>query len=50
MYQVNPYYEQYVRYENGEKVLYLLVLRAIYDFIESSLSLYCCGIISSLQH
>ena len=27
MCQVNPYYEQHVRCENGEKVLYILVLR-----------------------
>ena len=30
MCQFNPYYEQHVRYENGKKVLYLLLIREIY--------------------
>ena len=38
--QVNPEYEQYVRYENGEKVVYLLVIRAVYGFIEAALLWY----------
>ena len=38
--QVNPEYEQDVRYENGKKVSFLLVLRAIYGFIESVLLWY----------
>ena len=37
MCQVNPEYEQQVRYEHGGKVLCLLVLRDIYVFKESSL-------------
>ena len=40
MFQVNPEYKQHVRYENGKKVLYLLVLRTIYGFIESALLWY----------
>ena len=40
MCQINPDYDQHVRYENGEKVLYLLVLREIYGFIESELLWY----------
>ena len=40
MCQVNPYYEQHVRYENGEKVLYILVIREIYGCIESALLWY----------
>ena len=40
MCQVNPYYEQHVRYENGENVLYILVLRAIYGCIKSELLWY----------
>ena len=31
MCQVNPEYEQHARYENEKNVLYLLVLREIYD-------------------
>ena len=30
MCQVNPEYKQHARYENGKKVLYLLVTREIY--------------------
>ena len=40
MCQVNPEYEKYVRYENGKKVLYLLLLRVIYGCIESALLWY----------
>ena len=40
MCQVNPDYEQHVRYENGKKVLYLLVLRSIYGCINSALLWY----------
>ena len=40
MCQVKPEYEQHVRYENGKKILYLLVFRAIYDCIESALFWY----------
>ena len=35
--QVNPDYEQHMRYENGKKVLYILVLREIYGCIKSVL-------------
>ena len=38
--QVNPEYEQHVRYEKGEKVLYILVIRAIYGYVDSSLLWY----------
>ena len=40
MCQVNPDYEQYVRYENGGNVLYLLVLRVIYGCIDPRLLWY----------
>ena len=40
MCDINPEYEQYVRFENGVKVLYLRVLRAIYGCIESALQWY----------
>ena len=40
MCQVNPEYEQHARYENGKKVLYLLVLRAIYGCIKTELLWY----------
>ena len=40
MCQVNPYYEQNDIYKNGKKVLYLLVLRAIYGCVESALLWY----------
>ena len=40
MCQVNPEYEQHVKYENGGKVLYLLVLRAVYVCIKSLLLWY----------
>ena len=38
--QFKPEYEQHMRNENGEKVLYLLVLRVVYCCIESSLLWY----------
>ena len=37
MCDINGEYRQYVRYEQGKKVLYLKVLRAIYGCIESAL-------------
>ena len=40
MCQVNPEYLKYVRYENGKKVLYLRVLRALYGCLESALLWY----------
>ena len=40
MCQVNPEYEHKVNYENGGKVLYLLVLRAIYVCIQSAMMWY----------
>ena len=40
MCQVKPEYKQHVICENGKKVLYLLVLRAIYVCIESALLWY----------
>ena len=40
MCQVKPEYEQHVRYENGEKVLKLLLRREIYGCIESALLWY----------
>ena len=33
MCQVNPEHKQHVRYENGKKVLYLLVIREVYGCI-----------------
>ena len=38
--QVNPEYEQHVRYQNVKKVLYLVVMRDIYGCIESALLWY----------
>ena len=40
MCDINGEYRQYVRYEQGKKVLYLKVLRAIYGCIESALLWY----------
>ena len=40
MCDINGEYRQYVRYEQGKKVLYLKVLRAIYSCIESALLWY----------
>ena len=40
MCQFNPEYKQHVTYENGNKVLYLLVLTEIYSFIEPVLLWY----------
>ena len=40
MCEVNEEYKQYVVYENGQKVLYLQVLQAIYGCIESALLWY----------
>ena len=40
MCQVKPEYEKHVRYENGRKVLYLLVIREIYGCIKSILLWY----------
>jgi len=37
MCEVNPEYKDDVRYENGKKVLYLQILRALYGMIESAL-------------
>ena len=40
MCDINPEYKQHVRYEKGQKVLYLRILRAIYGCIESALRWY----------
>ena len=40
MCEVNPEYIPFVRYENGKKVLYVKILRAIYGCIESALLWY----------
>ena len=40
MCQVNPFYEQHVRYENGQNVLCILVIRAVYGCIKSALLWY----------
>ena len=37
MCNINPEHKKNVGYENGQKVLYMLVLRAIYGCIESAL-------------
>ena len=39
MCEVNPEYKEYVRYEHGQEVLYLLVLREIYWCIDSAVML-----------
>jgi len=38
--EVNPEFKQGVRYENGRKVLYVRILKAIYGMIESALLWY----------
>ena len=40
MCDVNPEYKEDVRYENGKKVLYVQILRALYGMIESALLWY----------
>jgi len=40
MREVNPMYKDDVRYENGKKVLYVQILRALYGMIESALLWY----------
>ena len=40
MCNVNPEYKPYVRYENGKKVLYVRILKALYGMIESALLWY----------
>ena len=40
MYQVNLEYYQHLRYENGEKVFYILVSREICGCVESALLWY----------
>ena len=40
MCDINRDYRQYVRYEQGKKILYLKVLRAIYGCIETALQWY----------
>ena len=40
MCEVNPDFEKYVIYENGVKVLYLIILRALYGCIQSALLWY----------
>ena len=49
MCSVNPEYKPYVRTENGKKVLYLRVLKAIYGCIESAL-LWCDLYSTTLQN
>ena len=40
MCEVNPEYENFVTYERGKKVLYVLILKAIHGMIESDLLWY----------
>ena len=40
MCEVNPEYKEDVRYENGKKVLYVQILKALYGMIESALLWY----------
>ena len=40
MCEVNPSYKDTIIYENGEKVLYLLLLRSIYGMIQAALLWY----------
>ena len=40
MCNINEEYRQYVRYEKGQKLLYLRLLREIYGCIESALQWY----------
>ena len=40
MCEVEPEYISYVRYENGKKVLYINIVRAIYGCIESAILWY----------
>ena len=40
MCDVNPECKPYVRYDNGKKVLYVRILKAIYSMIESALLWY----------
>ena len=40
MCSVNPAHEKNVRYENGKKVLYMKIIRALYGCIESALAWY----------
>jgi len=35
--KVNPEYKADVRYENGKKVLYVQILKALYEMIKSAL-------------
>ena len=37
MCQINPEYTEYVRVENGKKVLYINIFKAIYGMIQSDL-------------
>ena len=38
--EVNPEYEKFMKYEKGKKVLYVLILKAVYVMIESALIWY----------
>ena len=40
MCEVNPEYEKFVIYENGKKVLYVLILKSVYGMIDSALLWY----------
>ena len=40
MIQLNPMYRDYVVYENGRRVIYVVILRAIYGMLEASLLWY----------
>ena len=40
MCEVNKEYEKFVEYENGQKILYLKLLRALYGCIESAMLWY----------
>ena len=40
MVDVNPEFKEDVRFENGKKVLYVQILKALYGMIESALLWY----------
>jgi hypothetical protein len=40
MYKVNPKYEAYIGYENGKKVLYMKLIKALYRCMQSAMLWY----------
>ena len=48
MYEVNPDYKPYVQYENGNKVIYVKVMRVIYVCIDYDL-LWCNFYVKNLK-